>query len=60
MRAFSPDFKVCVLFQTADCRGMARYDVVLYGASGFTGQFCVEYLARGASQAGLSWAVAGR
>jgi len=39
---------------------MARYDVVLYGASGFTGQFCVEYLARGASQAGLSWAVAGR
>jgi len=39
---------------------MARrdYDLVLYGASGFTGRQAVDYLAHHAS--GLHWAIAGR
>jgi saccharopine dehydrogenase (NAD+, L-glutamate forming) len=41
-------------------RGMTRgYDVVLLGATGFTGGLTAEYLARHAP-AGLSWALAGR
>jgi len=35
------------------------YDVVLYGASGFTGKQTVEYFARHAPN-GLRWAIAGR
>jgi short subunit dehydrogenase-like uncharacterized protein len=37
---------------------MRDYDVVLYGASGFTGQQTVEYFARHAGE--LRWAIAGR
>ena len=36
-----------------------KYDLVLYGASGFTGRQTVEYCKRSAP-AGLSWAIAGR
>lgn len=36
-----------------------EYDVVLYGASGFTGRQTVEYFAR-QSPEGLRWAIAGR
>ncbi|MDX2029520.1 MAG: saccharopine dehydrogenase NADP-binding domain-containing protein [Blastocatellia bacterium] len=36
------------------------YDVVLYGASGFTGKQTVAYFARHASASGLRWAIAGR
>jgi len=39
---------------------MSRYDLVVYGASGFTGQFVVEYVHRASIEHGLSWAVAGR
>jgi len=39
---------------------MSRYDLVIYGASGFTGQYVVEYVHRAAVEHGLSWAVAGR
>jgi len=39
---------------------MSRYDIVLYGASGFTGQYVIEYLHRAAVDQSLSWAVAGR
>jgi len=39
---------------------MSRYDLVVYGASGFTGQFVVEYVHRASVEHGLSWAVAGR
>ena len=35
-----------------------RYDVVLYGATGFVGRQTVDYFARHAQ--GLSWAIAGR
>lgn len=39
---------------------MSRYDLVVYGASGFTGQYVVEYVHRAAKEGNLSWAVAGR
>jgi len=39
---------------------MSRYDLVVYGASGFTGQYVVEYVHRAAKESNLSWAVAGR
>src|SRR5437762_2725514 len=35
------------------------YDVVLYGASGFTGRQTIEYFAKHAPQ-GIRWAIAGR
>ena len=36
------------------------YDVVVYGASGFTGRLAVEYLADRYASSGLKWAIAGR
>ena len=37
------------------------YDLVIFGASGFTGQYVVEELARTVDEeGGLKWAVAGR
>jgi short subunit dehydrogenase-like uncharacterized protein len=39
----------------------SKFDIVLYGASGFTGQLVAEYLAsRYAGDNGLKWAMAGR
>jgi len=44
----------------ADARNADReLDIVLFGATGFTGQLTAEYLARNAP-AGLRWALAGR
>lgn len=37
-----------------------RYDIVIFGASGFTGQFVVEEVARVAPTERLTWAVSGR
>lgn len=37
-----------------------RYDVVLFGATGFTGKLVAEYLARRAKANGVRWAIAGR
>ena len=38
-----------------------KYDIVVFGASGFTGQYVVEEIARTiAEEKGLSWAIAGR
>jgi len=39
---------------------MTKYDLVIYGASGFTGQFVIEYVHRAAKEHQISWAVAGR
>ena len=39
---------------------MRDFDVVLYGASGFTGKQTAEYFARNAPPGGLRWAIAGR
>jgi len=36
------------------------YDVILYGASGFTGRQTVEWFARRVGASGLRWAIAGR
>lgn len=38
----------------------ARFDFVLFGATGFTGQYAVEELARVAKREKISWAIAGR
>jgi short subunit dehydrogenase-like uncharacterized protein len=37
-----------------------RFDVVLFGATGFTGKLVAEYLASRAADEGLRWAIAGR
>ncbi|ESO84484.1 hypothetical protein LOTGIDRAFT_222130 [Lottia gigantea] len=37
-----------------------RYDFVIFGATGFTGQFVVEEVARIAEEENLTWAIAGR
>ena len=38
-----------------------KFDIVVFGASGFTGQFVVEELARTATEeGGIKWAIAGR
>ncbi|RUS75726.1 hypothetical protein EGW08_016508 [Elysia chlorotica] len=37
-----------------------RYDLVIFGASGFTGQFVVDQVAKLAEEENLTWAVAGR
>ena len=40
--------------------GMPMYDIVLYGATGFTGQLVTEYLAQHPERSRFSWAIAGR
>src|SRR6202140_4467748 len=37
-----------------------KFDVVVYGASGFTGQLVAEYLASRHGGGALAWAMAGR
>lgn len=37
-----------------------KYDLLLFGATGFTGQLVAEYLAAKAGKEGASWAIAGR
>ncbi len=39
---------------------MPAYDIVLYGATGFTGKLTAEYLARHPASSRFSWAIAGR
>jgi len=39
---------------------MIRYDFVIYGATGFTGQFVVDFVVRAEQEHGITWAVAGR
>ena len=39
---------------------MAKYDVLLYGATGFTGTLTARYLDTHAALAGRRWAIAGR
>jgi len=36
------------------------YDLVILGASGFTGQYVVQYVFRAVKEHGITWAVAGR
>ena len=39
---------------------MSQFDVVVWGATGFTGQLVVEYLLRAYPEDSLRWAIAGR
>jgi len=39
---------------------MEIFDLVILGASGFTGKYVVQYVFRAAKEHGISWAVAGR
>ena len=42
-------------------KSSSKFDIVVYGASGFTGQLVAEYLAsRYAKDSDLKWAMAGR
>lgn len=41
-------------------RARRNLDVVVWGATGFTGQLCAEYLAKGALREQVKWAIAGR
>ncbi|MEO6947511.1 MAG: saccharopine dehydrogenase NADP-binding domain-containing protein, partial [Nitrobacter sp.] len=38
----------------------AEFDIVIYGASGFTGRLVAEYLATEYGKSDLKWAIAGR
>lgn len=38
----------------------SRLDVIIFGATGYTGQYVVEEMARKAQQFGFKWGVAGR
>ena len=44
----------------AGSRAERPYDIVVYGATGFTGRLVAEYLARHYGQEGPRWAMAGR
>ena len=48
------------MFVVSELRRMSKLDLVIYGASGFTGQFVIEYVERAAGEQNLTWAVAGR
>ena len=37
-----------------------KFQLVIYGATGFTGRLAVEYFARTYSGSGWNWAIAGR
>ena len=37
-----------------------NYDIIVFGATGFTGQFVVDEVAQVAAEERLNWAVAGR
>jgi len=38
----------------------SRLDVLIFGATGYTGQYVIEEMARKAKQFGFQWGVAGR
>jgi short subunit dehydrogenase-like uncharacterized protein len=37
-----------------------RLDVLIFGATGYTGQYVIEEMARKAKQFGFKWGIAGR
>jgi len=41
-------------------RAERKYDLILFGATGFTGKLCVEYLSNKYGDTDLKWAIAGR
>lgn len=51
--------EVCLFF-FAGTKRMSRYDIVLYGASGFTGAYVFKLLVEEQKQQNVSFAIAGR
>ena len=49
-----------LLMATSVQASTPAYDVIVYGASGFTGRLAVEYLTDRYATSGLKWAIAGR
>merc|ERR1719215_1972876 len=41
-------------------RNQRQYDLILYGATGFTGKMAARYIAKNYKDSGLKWALAGR
>ena len=39
---------------------MNKFDIIIFGATGYTGTFVVRELARQDKKEGLTWAIAGR
>src|SRR5690606_17167580 len=37
-----------------------KYDIIIYGATGFTGSLVFEYFAKNVDQSTIKWAIAGR
>ena len=35
-----------------------KFDIIIYGATGFTGKLCVKYLSKNAND--INWAIAAR
>jgi short subunit dehydrogenase-like uncharacterized protein len=40
--------------------GVNRLDILIFGATGYTGQYVIEEVARKAKQFGFKWGIAGR
>ena len=48
------------IFGKAMTSSSAEFDIIVYGASGFTGRLVAEYLAAKYGGGDLKWAIAGR
>lgn len=46
--------------RTAFAMSTRKYDFIIFGATGFTGQYVAEEVSRIAEKEGITWAVAGR
>ena len=63
LNSFSPPFITQSSSRPRLSNMSPKYDVVIYGASGYTGQYVVEFLIKSlkkAENSDLTWAVAGR
>jgi len=46
--------------QITNVKSKRKYDIIVFGASGFTGQFVVMEMGRFSQTYNLTWAIAGR
>jgi len=46
--------------QITNIKSKRKYDIIIFGASGFTGQFVVMEMGRFSQTYNLTWAIAGR
>lgn len=60
-RNFSSNTATCQLAGVSEQQSMAReYQLVIYGATGFTGGLATKYVSKQYLNSGLRWAIAGR